>query len=229
MSNIVQIKRGLDAPPDNALAPYELGFVSYYTVDENNKRVENQNQNAGCLYIGQPSKSEEGEDKVESKLVGVSKELILNMVYPIGSIYTSTEDKSPATFLGGTWERLKGRFLLGADDADGTDGTYKAGTTGGEAEHTLTEQQIPSHGHAETVAAYEDGTWGWKETVGGIPGIVFNANDKSGAVKYLHAGQTQDKVAHASLFSVTNGLVGADEPHNNMPPYLVVYMWKRIA
>ena len=66
---------------------------------------------------------------------------LINLIYPIGSIYTSTRNVSPATFLGGTWTQIKDTFLLTAGD------TYQAGTTGGEATHTLTAQEMPSHAH----------------------------------------------------------------------------------
>ena len=66
---------------------------------------------------------------------------ILAAVYPVGSIYMSTNNTSPATLFGGTWEQLKDRFLLGAGD------TYTAGNTGGAATHTLTTTEIPSHTH----------------------------------------------------------------------------------
>ena len=66
---------------------------------------------------------------------------LINLIYPIGSIYTSTRNVSPATFLGGTWTQIKDTFLLTAGD------TYQAGTTGGEATHTLTTSEMPSHAH----------------------------------------------------------------------------------
>ena len=67
---------------------------------------------------------------------------LINIVYPVGSIYMSVNSTSPATLFGGTWERLKDRFLLGAGD------TYTAGTTGGEAAHVLTIPEMPSHTHS---------------------------------------------------------------------------------
>ena len=77
---------------------------------------------------------------------------IIDMVYPVGSIYMSVASTSPATLFGGTWEQLKDRFLLGAGD------TYTAGNTSGAASqsytpagsvgnHTLTIAEIPSHAH----------------------------------------------------------------------------------
>lgn len=63
-------------------------------------------------------------------------------VIPDGNIYMSTNPKSPAEIYGGTWERIKGRLLLGATDENGVDGFYPAyingqPNTGGEETHIL--------------------------------------------------------------------------------------------
>lgn len=67
---------------------------------------------------------------------------LIDLVYPVGAIYMSTVGTSPATLFGGTWVALdEGRVLIGANS------TYKAGATGGEATHTLTTAEMPSHSH----------------------------------------------------------------------------------
>lgn len=124
--------------------------------------------------------------------------LILEAVYPIGSIYISVNSTSPATLFGGTWEAIQGKFLLGANSS-----TYKAGSTGGEAAHTLTESEIPSHKHSI-----------WFPNDGG---------EQSAEIGYPDAGSKNTYYAEASKTSGTGG--GA--AHNNMPPYLAVYIWKR--
>lgn len=58
-------------------------------------------------------------------------------IFPVGFIVQLTVDADPAEYFGGKWQRIKGRFLLAADD------TYPAGSTGGEAEHTLTLKELP--------------------------------------------------------------------------------------
>lgn len=126
--------------------------------------------------------------------------LILEAVYPVGSIYMSVNSTSPATLFGGTWKAIQGKFLLGADG-----GTYKAGTTGGEAAHTLTESEMPSHKHSI-----------WFPNDGG---------EQSAAIGYPNTGSKNTYYAEASKTSGTGG--GA--AHNNMPPYLAVYIWKRTA
>lgn len=126
--------------------------------------------------------------------------LILEAVYPVGSIYMSVNSTSPATLFGGTWKAIRGKFLLGADG-----NTYKAGNTGGEAAHTLTESEMPSHKHSI-----------WFPNDGG---------EQSAAIGYPDAGSKNTYYAEASKTSDAGG--GA--AHNNMPPYLAVYIWKRTA
>lgn len=66
---------------------------------------------------------------------------LLDLVYPVGSIYCSTKSTSPASLMGGTWSAINGKFLLG------TNSTYTLGSTGGEATHTLTTNEMPAHKH----------------------------------------------------------------------------------
>lgn len=117
--------------------------------------------------------------------------------YPVGAIYLSVTDTDPATLFGGTWERIGGRFLLGADD------TYTAGSTGGEAEHTLTIDEMPRHNHE-----------------------IDNLNSSGNATPFMTV-QAQNKVGYGG--NIQTMYAGGSKPHNNMPPYLAVYMWKRTA
>ena len=125
--------------------------------------------------------------------------------YPVGSIYTSANSTSPAELFGGTWEQLKDRFLLATGD------NYQAGSTGGEAQHKLTVEEMPKHQHELVASA----------TTTNQSGIL----DKSG--QYLARSDAGgDNKLHWCTFTSTKG---NGEKHNNMPPYLAVYMWKRIA
>lgn len=130
---------------------------------------------------------------------GADISTILSKVYPVGSIYMSVNSASPATLFGGTWERIKDQFLLAAGDK------YAAGKTGGEATHTLTENEIPAHRHSI-----------WFPNAGG---------EQSAAIGYPEAGSKNTWYAEASK---TAG-AGGGAAHNNMPPYLSVYVWQRTA
>lgn len=82
--------------------------------------------------------------QAENSGSGDVRSLILQCVYPVGAVYISSKDTSPASFLGGTWEQIKDVFLLAAGD------TYALGTTGGEAAVRLTVDQLPAHTHKFT-------------------------------------------------------------------------------
>lgn len=118
--------------------------------------------------------------------------------YPIGAIYLSVTNVNPAALFGGTWERIGGRFLLGADD------NYVAGSTGGESAHKLTTSEMPRHNHT-----------------------LDNHNVSAGNTTAYMTVQAQAKVGYNG--NVQTLYTGGDGSHNNMPPYLAVYMWKRIS
>lgn len=127
-------------------------------------------------------------------------ENILSKVYPVGSIYMSLEPTDPGTLFGGTWERLKDRFLLAAGDS------YSAGATGGEATHTLTKDEMPSHNHYAAINGGTDSYGQNRTTIGSFANKAQGYSDSS------------------TIFAT-----GGGNAHNNMPPYLAVYMWKRTA
>ena len=121
-------------------------------------------------------------------------------MYPIGSIYMSCSDTNPSVIFGfGTWELIKDTFLLGAGDV------YEAGSTGGEATHQLSVEEMPSHAHYEVVHfSHEGSEW------------TINPGAKSSWWETESVNQN-------------TGFAGGNQPHNNMPPYLAVYIWKRVA
>lgn len=128
----------------------------------------------------------------------ISREELLDLVYPVGSVYISFNNTSPKDFLGGAWTQLQDRFLLAASD------TYPAGFSGGEATHTLTQNEMPSHSHG--IAGYAL-TYSQSMTIDGDPG--------SGRARITG--------------TVTPQSNGGGAAHNNMPPYIGVYMWRRTA
>lgn len=141
---------------------------------------------------------------------------IFDMIYPVGSIYISVNNVNPSVLFGGTWEQIQDRFLLGAGS------TYSAGSTGGEANHTLTQSEIPSYliGDLPEIVPVDHRNW----ANGGIvesnlgktsptkPGIKSNGNNITSGTQYSY-----------KIYSN-----GGGKPHNNMPPYLAVYIWKRV-
>lgn len=141
------------------------------------------------------------------KAVGeLEKEIgaIWNLIYPVGAIYLSTAETSPALLFGGSWSRIEDKFLLCAGE------TYEAGDSGGEAEHILTSDEMPSHTH--NYAQYY-GVVGWSAS---SPRNVVKINNTDGYTTTNNDG------------TLTTLPAGGDLAHNNMPPYLTVYAWERI-
>ena len=129
---------------------------------------------------------------------------IFDMIYPVDSIYISINNVNPSTLFGGTWERIKDTFLLAAGD------TYTGGSTGGEATHTLTQGEMPKHTHA-MYSGNSGGSESWEPDAG----------------SWLVDSVTSDKTTWWAPLGMN--YAGGGEAHNNMPPYLAVYIWKRTA
>ena len=124
--------------------------------------------------------------------------------YPIGSIYISTNATSPATLFGGNWDEIHGAFLF-ANSA-----LHKAGEIGGEEEHVLKEKEIPVHYHDEYVG--NDGG------DGSVPEGYYGFTSIASTSKNTYWAKGS-KTSEA----------GGGQAHNNMPPYLSVYMWQRVS
>lgn len=182
LSEIRDDTTGTITSPENAKYLNFRSFASDYTDEYVDYKVQIEASSTVTEYV-------------KHRKYGYEKNNIVNLIYPIGSIYISVNSVSPSILFGGTWEQLKDRFLLGSGD------TYTAGTTGGEATHTLTIEEMPSHTHS-----------GVRRSSVGVTG-------------------TKSTGSSASTNSTTydTDATGGGQAHNNMPPYLAVYMWKRIA
>lgn len=146
-------------------------------------------------------------EQIGGLLASSLKPTVLDTFYPVGTVYQTTSSTfNPQVSWGGTWERIKDKFLLAAGD------TYAGGSTGGEATHKLTVQEMPSHTHVMYVN--NDGSAsGWSPT--------------SGDYLIKPDGVTTSKKNYQAKLA-QNG-AGLDQEHNNMPPYLAIYIWKRTA
>ena len=186
---------------------------------------------------------------------------IFELIYPVGSIYMSTNNVNPKNLFGGTWEEIQGKFLLARD------GSHEAGTTGGAEYVTLTTEQIPAHSHmggehthtgpSHTHTINSHGHTA-KCTSNGAHthNVDRNKNAASGTARYAAQGdktgsthKTSSNGAHTHTITiggsgtltsnasgtgntgsggaVATGNTGGGQEHNNMPPYLAVYVWKR--
>lgn len=134
-----------------------------------------------------------------------AKKDILLSAYPVGALFMSTDSTSPETLFGGTWERIKDTFLLASGDI------YPLGATGGEATHTLTVDEMP-----ENMGTFRTLSWSADNVATGAFSMTEQLVDRADTEGNLY-GTAQYKLS------------GGGQPHNNMPPYLAVYVWKRTA
>lgn len=134
-----------------------------------------------------------------TSVTDLTKQLFL-LMHRVGDIIFSTSDENPSTIYGGTWVAWgKGRVPVGVDTSDSDFNTVEK--TGGEKEHTLTVDEMPSHKH----------DFGQQFT--GMPLSSGNYG------YYMIAGTQTDVIKNT----------GGNQPHNNLQPYITCYMWKRIA
>ncbi len=205
--------------------------------------------------------------------------LLLNKVYPVGAIYLSVNSVNPGTLFGGTWEKIKDKFLLSSGD------TYSIGSTGGNSSTTLKIANLPSHNHTgttgnESQGHTHSGTTGnqsanhthsysgttdsdgrhfhksghgwhnvtagsdrhclsdsmingddWSENITGYAGAhthTFSGTTGGISANHTHDFTTGGISAHHT-HSFTTSSVGSAESFSNMPPYLAINVWKRVA
>ena len=169
----------------------------FYTIDEVDDKILDTTNNL--------------EDRIDDTKENTIS-FLFDKIYPIGSIYMSVNSTDPHILFGGNWLRLKDTFLLASGDTYDADPTTKMvdgqevnvdTALHGEAEHTLTVDEMPSHSHD-------------------ITEIYHHQN--SGTVT---ANRTtwESKCGQRVVASNTGG----GQAHNNMPPYLSVYMWRRVG
>ena len=137
-------------------------------------------------------------------------------VYPISSIYMSFNSTEPSILFGGTQERIKDRFILAAGDS------YTAGATGGEATHKLTENELPKL-HGEISSHTSERAERASQRYNAM-GVFENSTYWDGFIMSPVATNTNAHSIKSIMFDA-----GGDAAHNNMPPYLVAYMWYRTA
>lgn len=126
----------------------------------------------------------------------------VDKIYPIGSIYMSLNNTNPSDLFGGTWVQLIDTFLYASSTVDVDATTY----TGGEARHTLTVDEMPNHSHREANST-----------------VIYNDSSSN---RFATSG-TGTKVSLATDLNINTNGTGGGQSHNNMPPYMKVYMWKR--
>lgn len=158
------------------------------------------------------------KEYVDNAVAGGGGGLTIDDIYPVGSIYMTVNNVNPSTlFSGTTWQQIQDTFLLAAGS------TYSGGATGGEATHTLTESELPTVDGSFTIRRMNSS---------GTTGQMITATTGK-----MSKAATSSAVGQGSGWGTSGSIVGdkismsfgSGSSHNNMPPYLAVYVWKRTA
>lgn len=150
-------------------------------------------------YISRVLSVHNADSNAHKSLFDAWLEDLFDAMYPVGSIYFTMSSDNPSVLFGGTWERIESRFLYGSINGQGV------GTTGGEETHTLTINEMPSHNH----------------------GLRTDWGDNNGNV-IIQRASSGNRLSVDQNTKYTNS-TGGGQAHNNMPPYIMVNIWKRTA
>lgn len=180
-----------------------------------------------------------------SRLMACVEKKIRLLAYPVGSIYMSMSATNPAELFGGTWEQIaQGRCLIGA--GTGTDSrseskTFTAGATGGEYNHVLTVGEMPSHNHSASsnsqsltgaIDTTDNNNNDRRIGTGDATGIL-SSRESASVMNYGSGGHVTTtsgiKIDASHSHTITVNNTGSGNAHNNLPPYLGLYVWKRTA
>lgn len=138
----------------------------------------------------------------------IDKKNIVDIIYPVGSIYMSVNDVDPSVVFGGVWERIEDTFLLSSGS------NYNLGATGGEETHTLTVDEMPTHNHTQASHRHSLNR-------------NFSTGSGGSASAYTQTSGRTTATAYTDYQTPTINNTGGGLAHNNMPPYLVVNVWER--
>lgn len=187
------------------------------------------------------------------QLLEALRRLMVQSIYQVGDIYMSMVSDDPAKRFGGKWERISGRFLIGADEK-----SYKAGNAGGAATRSLTVDNMPAHSHTATMQSagghtHTRGTMNITGTVrchangsiaqNGATGAFYNpggsgknidtggGNSKGAGFNFdasrAWTGSTSSNGSHSHGLEISNS--GGGKEFEILPPYFPVYIWRRVA
>lgn len=159
----------------------------------------------------------------------ISHQKIIDTIYPVGAIYITIGSTSPATFLGGEWQRISDRFLLGS--ADGNDVGYTGGTR---------DAVVVSHTHTQNAHNHGTGDSSQTKFLLGYDNLDVRVNwqarkkpvrtDLNSDWFFCYAegdGGISEKRNTADV-TATNQYSGVSGDGKNMPPYIIVNIWKRV-
>lgn len=171
-----------------------LGFTDSNTIkiDTKTKEIDTNIKTLHDSIIG-----------TDGNVVFYNKQEVFLAVHPVGSIFLSTDGTEPAELYGGTWERIEGRFIMGASD------TYPVKSTGGSATKTIAKTNLPDD-RLEVFTQYTKGAEGQEYDV-----VSITYEHSNGSGDFSRTGRTSS--------------LGDGTPLNILPPYYSMYIWRRVA
>ena len=221
-----------NTPPETTSST--TGYDQYFTEVEEGLNIVAHNIDATCITSSNDNFSLDSDGNLTVNSINItdannntlSFEAIMNRLYPVGTIYETTEATNPGELFTGTWEKIEGKFLIGANS------TYVLGTTGGTASHTHTMAHTHSRGNL-TAAINMDSNYirsVWSTSTSGTNAVTSWKNNARKTV----SGGNVDNSATQSEGTPVYGNTGAASVSttssvSNIPPYLAINIWKRIA
>ncbi len=163
--------------------------------------------NAKPIFLKEASENAENLDSASKlELTESIKRMVLDISYPVGSLYWSSKNTSPDTLFGGKWKRITDTFIYAAGDSDSVD------TTGGSKTAALATKNLPAHSHTVTITK--------TDSISGSSNaypLLYNASAKN------------DTTTTSAKITVTGGgnSKATGDAFNIMPPYTVKYCWER--
>lgn len=167
----------------------------------------------------------------------VHNDELLDKVYPVGAIYLSTINTDPSVLFGGEWERIEDCFLLAGGSK------WQPGSTGGYADaqlpthkHTATGTSSSAGGHTHPISSSGAHVHSmnniWSDGSGSKSAYTLSSKRKlmtrNTASAGSHTHSMSSAGAHTHPINITVANAGAAATNKNLPPYLSVYVWKRI-
>lgn len=208
----------------------DIYFKDAFTKTGNKLNLNVDNAKVGCITSknNKFSLDENGNLVVNSIAFNDSSSFLLS-VYPVGSIYLSLSSANPATLFGGTWTAINNKFLVASGSS------FSPGSSGGSsthshttAGHTLTVSEMPSHTHIQNAHNHTQHPETW-----------MNCAPKDGMIPSSGSFYAQALTAtyYTGSTTATNQNTGGNGSHShgntgsssNLPPYLAVYAWQRVA
>ena len=195
------------------------------------KVVDNINYDASGTVQDQILELKTTITSMQNQIDNIKREVI-NEIYPVGSIYMSTEDdtiEKVQSKFGGIWEKYsQGRTIIGegtGTDSNGLVQTFTNGSMGGEYTHTLNISEMPSHTHTQNPHFHRVGFDNGKSRIGLNSGSV-DSDISMYIGSYAYGGRAYTMITDA--VTATNNNTGGNSSHNNVEPYTVTYMYERI-